>query len=335
MRILVTGGAGYLGSHVVLRLGELGHEITVLDDLSSGNLWAVLDGKVIEGDICCMEEVREALVSARAEVVVHLAARSDVRESMLDPIGFHRTNTVGTLNVAEASASHGVRHIVFSSSASVYGAPHMVPVTEETPPAPISTYGSSKAMGERILTDVAKSNGMMVAALRFFNVAGADRQGRIGEAGSVSWHLVKVACEAAVGLRDEVVIFGTDHATNDGTCVRDYVHVDDIATAHIAALDWLAGGGNSTAFNVGYGRGVSVREVIAKVKELSGVDFRVVEAERRDGDPPVLVADAERIRRDTGWTPQHDTLDEIIGTALAWERHYASSSRRIGKHDIR
>jgi len=327
MRVLITGGAGYLGSHVVLRLAELGHETIVLDDLSSGNRWAVLKGQVIEGDIRSLNTVHEALVSARAEAVFHLAARSDVRESMRDPVGFHRTNTVGTLNVAEASASLGIRHIVFSSSASVYGAPREVPVTEETPPAPISAYGSSKVMSERVLADVAEANGMTVAALRFFNVAGADRQSRIGEAGPVSWHLIKVACEAAVGLRDEVVIFGTDHATHDGTCVRDYVHVDDVVTAHIAALDWLAGGGNSTAFNVGYGRGVSVREVIAKVKELSGVDFRVVEADRREGDPPVLVADADRIRRVTGWNPQYGTLDEIVGTAMAWERAHKKRIR--------
>ena len=327
MNILVTGGAGYIGSHVVIELIELGHEVTVLDNLSSGHPWAVQQGHLIKGDIRDPEAIRNAIHHARAEAVIHLAALSDLRASLKDPIAFHQTNTVGTFNIANACMRQGINKLIYSSSAAVYGIPISVPVKEEARIMPVTPYGTSKAMGEQILTEVSNVSDMTVISLRYFNVAGADPKGRIGEAVPNSWHLVKVACEAALGLRGEVSIYGTDYETRDGTCIRDYVHVADVASAHVAALNWSKDLGKFRDFNVGYGHGFSVREIISRVKACSGVDFNVTETSRRTGDPPTLIAAVDRIKDELSWKSRFDSLDEIVSSALDWERKYLGCRR--------
>jgi len=319
VKILVTGGAGYVGSQLMLHLKDCGHDIAVLDDLSSGHSWEFLRGALIEGDVRDLGTVVEAIRLIQAEAVVHLAGVSNLRESVINPSKHFRTNVLGTLNVAEACASCSVRYLVFSSSAAVYGAPSTIPISEDSPIAPINPYGVSKAMAETVLREIGATASFRFVALRYFNVAGADSEARVGEAMPGAWHLIKVACEAAVGLRDEVKIFGTDFETPDGTCVRDFVHVEDVASAHLSALNYLASGGESCAMNVGYGRGVSVREVVNTVRRYAHGSFRVVEASRRPGDPPTLVADSTKLKTRCGWVPKYESLEAIIGSALAWE----------------
>ena len=332
MNILVTGGAGYVGSHVVIELIELGHEVTVLDNLSSGHQWAVQQGQLIKGDIRDPEAIRNAIEYARAEAVIHLAALSDLRASLSNPVAFHQTNTVGTLNVASACMSQGIKKLIFSSSAAVYGIPTSLPVTEEARTVPVTPYGTSKAMGEQILSEISNASDVTVINLRYFNVAGADPRGRVGEAIPNSWHLVKVACEAALGLRREVSIYGTDYETPDGTCIRDYVHVADVASAHVAALDWPKSSGEFRNFNIGYGHGFSVREIISKVKDYSDVDFHVTETRRRTGEPPILIAAVDRIRDELAWESRFDSLEEIVASALDWERKYIECKRQGHDH---
>jgi UDP-glucose 4-epimerase len=321
LRILVTGGAGYIGCQVVLRLSELGHDVTTFDNLSSGRRETSPAGDFIVGDIRQAAEIGQALRQCDAEAVFHLAAASDLRESIRDPKKYAANNIQGTKNVAEACLEAGVRRLVFSSSAAVYGAPGADPAAETSPLRPLSPYGDSKLAGERILADCAARSDLTYVALRFFNVAGADPAGRCGESTPQAWHLIKLACQAATGSRrDGLTIFGADHPTDDGTCVRDYVHVDDVAQAHIKSLDYLVGGGIPEILNVGYGHGASVRQIVDRTKTISGREFAVRIGAARQGDPPILVADAGKIRQVLGWAPDHDDLDVIIRSALAWEK---------------
>jgi UDP-glucose 4-epimerase len=318
--ILVTGGAGYIGSHVVLQLAQAGENVIVLDDLSSGFADAVIGAELVVGNVGDMPTVTELLRTRGIDTVLHFAARTIVPESVADPLRYYANNTCATRNLLECCARASVKHIVFSSTAAVYGVPADGHAREDTPTAPINPYGTSKLMSEWMLRDLAAAGGPRYVALRYFNVAGCDLQGRIGQSTRNATLLVKVACEAALGKRPHVAIFGTDYATPDGTGVRDYIHVEDLASAHLDALAYLRGGGASTTLNCGYGHGYSVREVLAAVGKAHGAPVPAVEHPRRAGDPPALVAHAQRIRQTLGWQPRHDDLDLIARTALAWER---------------
>jgi len=318
--ILVTGGAGYIGSHVVLQLRERGERVVVLDDLSRGFRQAVLDTPLVVGKVGDADTVRRLLKDHGVDTVMHFAAYTIVPESVSEPLKYYGNNTCSTRTLLECCVEAGVRHFVFSSTAAVYGIPATGVAAEDTPTAPINPYGASKLMSEWMLASVAQATPLTYAALRYFNVAGSDARGRIGQATPNATLLVKVACEAAAGRRDDVAIFGTDYPTEDGTGVRDYIHVEDLATAHLDALSWLRRGGASTTLNVGYGHGYSVRQVLASVERVSGKRLKVREVPRRPGDPPTLVARAERIRSQLGWQPRFDDLDTIVRTAYAWEQ---------------
>jgi len=318
--ILVTGGAGYIGSHALLRLRERNFPAVVLDDLSTGREDAVLHGTFICGDVGDMDLVQRIIREHRIDLVMHFAAKTVVPESVEDPLLYYSENTSKTRNLIECCANNGVRHFVFSSTAAVYGIPPGGIAREDTPLKPINPYGSSKEMSERMLDDIAAVTPMRHVTLRYFNVAGSDLQGRIGQSKQGCTLLTKVACEAAMGRRTHVNIYGDDYDTPDGTGVRDYVHVDDIARAHVAAVDYLLQGGESVTLNCGYGHGYSVREVMDTMQRIHGrpIDIRV--ETRRPGDPPTLIADAARIRTVLGWQPEHDDLEEILQSALDWER---------------
>jgi UDP-glucose 4-epimerase len=318
--ILVTGGAGYIGSHVVLQLRERGERVVVLDDLSRGFRQAVLDAPLVVGKVGDTGTVSRLLKDHGVDTVMHFAAYTIVPESVSEPLKYYGNNTCSTRALLECCVDAGVRHFVFSSTAAVYGIPATGVAAEDTPTAPINPYGASKLMSEWMLASVAQATPLTYAALRYFNVAGSDARGRIGQATPNATLLVKVACEAAAGRRDEVAIFGTDYPTEDGTGVRDYIHVEDLATAHLDALSWLRRGEASTILNVGYGHGYSVRQVLQSVERVSGKRLKVREAPRRPGDPPTLVARAERIRSQLGWQPRLDNLDTIVRTAYAWEQ---------------
>ena len=320
-RLLVTGGAGYIGSHVTRLLVETGDQVAVYDNLSSGHAWAVLPGaELIVGDLGDRLPLEALFAERRFDAVLHFAAHIDVAESVREPAKYYSNNVVNALGLFKLAAQHGVGCVIFSSTAAVYGEPADALIDETAPLAPINPYGASKMMAERILTDIAAASGQRYAILRYFNVAGADPGGRIGQATPGSQHLIRVACEAALGLRREMRINGTDYPTPDGTCVRDFIHVDDLARAHLAALDYLDAGGDSVVLNCGYGRGASVRAVLDTVRRVSGVDFPVESGPRRPGDPAALVADSARIRQLLGWQPHHDDLEFIIRTAWAWEK---------------
>jgi UDP-glucose 4-epimerase len=321
MQVLVTGGAGYIGSHVVLALGEAGHSVVVLDDFSTGRREAIPDGVVlVEGHAGDGELTTEIIESHRIEAVIHFAGSIVVPESVRRPLDYYQNNTCTSRNLLASCVAQGVRHFVFSSTAAVYGSPARVPVTEDTPTAPINPYGASKLMTEWMLRDTAAAHDLTYAALRYFNVAGADPQGRAGQSTPFATHLIKVACEAAVGRREQVELFGDDYDTPDGTCIRDYIHVSDLADAHVKAVEYLAAGGRNVVLNCGYGRGHSVREVLASVQRRAAKPFDVKQATRRPGDPAVLVADATRLRETLRWQPRFADLDAIVETALAWER---------------
>lgn len=324
--ILVTGGAGYIGSHVVRQLGEKGEDVIVLDDLSTGFAPAVLHGRLIEGSTGDRGLVSELLREYRVDTVMHFAAKTIVPESVADPLKYYRNNTCNTEALLECCADAGVKHFVFSSTAAVYGMPSAGVAQEDTPTAPINPYGTSKLMSEWMLRDLSAATPLRHVALRYFNVAGADPGGRIGQSTAKATLLTKVACEAAIGKRSHVSIFGTDYPTPDGTGVRDYIHVEDLASAHLRALAYLRDGGESVTLNCGYGHGYSVREVLQMVERVADVKLDIREEARRAGDPPSLVAKADRVRSLLGWKPQHDDLEEIVTTALAWERKMAGAA---------
>ena len=324
MAVLVTGGAGYIGSHMVCELTDRGEETHVVDDLSTGFRWAVAPkARLTVGDIADEALVGALIDKHRIDAIIHFAGSIVVPDSITDPLGYYLNNTVRSRALLATAIRHKVRHFIFSSTAAVYGIPAMSPVYEDTPLAPISPYGSSKMMTEIMLRDTAAAHKLGYAALRYFNVAGADPEGRTGQSTPRATHLIKVAAQAALGQRPHLEIFGTDYGTPDGTCIRGYIHVSDLVRAHSAALDHLRKGGENLTVNCGYGRGYSVREVIAAVKKASGKDFKVKEAGRRDGDPPELVAGNRRILKAIKWRPRYDNLDFIVETALEWERRLA------------
>ena len=321
MSILVTGGAGYIGSHMALELLDAGEKVVVLDNLSTGFRWAVPDkATLVVGDFGDTDLVTETLARYDIEEIIHFAAKIVVPESVSDPLGYYLNNTAKARGLLECAVDSGVKHFIFSSTAAVYGDPEQNPVTEDERLKPISPYGRSKLMVEWMLEDTAKATPLSYVALRYFNVAGADPQGRSGQSTPNATHLIKVAVQTALGMRKGMDVYGVDYATPDGSCLRDYIHVTDLARAHLDALRHLRGGGDSLVCNVGYQRGYSVLEVIDVVKKVSGVDFPVKIVGRRPGDPAAIVASNERIRTKLGWTPQHDNLEEIVRQALDWER---------------
>jgi len=321
MAVLVTGGAGYIGSHMVLALVDAGEEVVVLDDLSTGFARAVHPKALfVQGDVADEALVGELIAKHGIDAVIHFAARIVVPDSVSDPLGYYLSNTVKSRALLAATIAAGVKRFVFSSTAAVYGMPAENPVRENAPTYPMSPYGTSKLMTEWMLRDAAAAHGINYVALRYFNVAGADPQGRSGQSTANATHLIKVACETALGKRNRMEVFGTDYPTADGTCVRDYIHVTDLVAAHLDALRHLGAGGGSLTLNCGYGRGYSVLDVIDTMKRLSGKDFPVFYAPRRPGDPAAIVAGADRIRAELGWQPKLDNLSTIITHALAWER---------------
>lgn len=322
MRILVTGGAGYIGSHVVKALGDEGYEVVVYDNLSTGNRWAVLHGRLVEGDLCDVQKLSSVLGDFNPHAVMHFAASIVVNESVREPLKYYYNNTSNTINLLLAMNKHNIRNFIFSSTAAVYGIPDTLPVCENAPMNPINPYGVSKMMNELILRDLAYSDERFrYVSLRYFNVAGADSLCRIGQAYKDPTHLITRALKTAKGQFQKLEIFGTDYPTPDGTCIRDYIHVEDLANAHILALNYLLDGGSSAVFNCGYGHGHSVREVVAKAKSVTGVDFQVIETDRREGDPPVLVSDNKKIMRVLNWIPRYDDLGYIIESAWRWEKN--------------
>jgi UDP-glucose 4-epimerase len=317
--ILVTGGAGYIGSHVVLQLRERGESVVVLDDLSRGFRQSVGDTALVVGDIADRPLVAGLLRDHGVDTVMHFAAFTIVPESVRDPLKYYANNVCGTRNLLQCCAESGVRQFVFSSSAAVYGTPAGELAAEDSPTAPINPYGTSKLVSEWMLRDLAGASELRYVALRYFNVAGSDMGGRIGQATPGATLLIKVASEASVGKRAHVSVFGTDYPTPDGTGVRDYIHVEDLAAAHLAALDHLRHAGASAVLNCGYGHGYSVRQVLDSVQRVSGRPLVIREEPRRAGDPAVLVARADRIRALLGWAPKLDDLDTIVRSSLAWE----------------
>ena len=318
--ILVTGGAGYIGSHVARQLGERGENVVVLDNLSSGSREAVLTGTFVLGNVGDRALTERVMTEHRIDAVMHFAAHTVVPESVRDPLKYYGNNTCATRNLLESAAAAGVKHFVFSSTAAVYGMPASGVADEQTELRPINPYGSSKLMSEMMLRDLSAATALRHVILRYFNVAGCDPEGRIGQSTPNATLLIKVACEHAVGKRTELGIFGTDYPTPDGTGIRDYIHVEDLAAAHLHALDYLRAGGVSETLNCGYGRGYSVREVIDAVARISGAPLRVIEHPRRAGDPPMLIARSDRLKAVLGWQPRYDDLDFIVRTALAWEQ---------------
>ncbi len=317
MKVLVTGGAGYIGSHMVKMLGSMGHEVVTYDNLSTGNKDAVLYGRLVVGDLLEKEKLRQVLMDFRPHVVVHFAAKISVPESVKDPITYYENNFCGTLNLLSAMEEAKVKHMIFSSTAAVYGIPKRIPMAEEDPTHPINPYGRSKLFAEQAIKD----SGVSFIILRYFNVAGADPEGKLGENSKEAFHLIHRALKVAKGEIPYMEVYGTDYPTPDGTCIRDYIHVTDLIQAHIDAMEYLLDGGKSDVFNVGYGRGYSVLDVIKAVKEITGVDFEVRLAGRREGDPPVLIADRRKIKS-IGWRPLYNDLKFVIGTAWNWEKNY-------------
>jgi UDP-glucose 4-epimerase len=328
MTILVTGGAGYIGSHMVHELVGAGEKVVVLDNLATGFDWAVAEGvPLIIGDTGDQPLVSSLIAEHQIEAIIHFAASTVVPESVSEPLAYYRNNTVNSRALIETAVKGGVKHFIFSSTAAVYGNPERMPVKEDAPTVPMSPYGWSKLMTETMLRDAGFAHGLGYVILRYFNVAGADPKLRTGQSTRHATHLIKVATEAALGQRPKIDVFGTDFPTPDGTGVRDYIHVSDLARAHSDALRHLRAGGESLTLNCGYGHGFSVLEVIDTVKRVSGVDFRVETAPRRPGDPAQVVAAADQARALLGWRPQLDDLATIVAHALAWQKKLVTRNR--------
>ncbi len=329
MSVLVTGGAGYIGSHMVLALHDAGRDVVVVDNLSTGYRFLVPDGvPLIIGDVGDQALIAKTIKDHNVDAVVHFAGSIIVPESVSDPLSYYENNTVKSRALIAACVKSGIGAFLFSSTAAVYGIPEESPAYEDAHLAPISPYGASKLMTEWMLRDTAAAHDFNYVALRYFNVAGADPKGRSGQSGPEATHLIKIASQAALGTRDHMQVFGKDYDTPDGTCVRDYIHVSDLIAAHIDALAYLQNGGESNVFNCGYGQGYSVLEVIAAVEQAAGKRLDVRDAPRRAGDPPSLVAGAEKIREALGWQPKHNDLDKIVSSALAWEKSLPEISSR-------
>lgn len=319
MKIFVTGGAGYIGSHVILALGKEGHEIVVYDNLSTGHKEAVLYGRLFKGDLADRKLLQEILGDFKPDAVIHFAASIQVGESVLKPLLYYRNNVVNTLNLLEVMQECRIKNFLYSSTAAVYGIPEKIPIDETAALQPINPYGASKVMVEQILGDLVASDNFRYCALRYFNAAGADPEGRIGQAYKESTHLITRALKVALGEYPSLSIYGTDYPTPDGTCIRDYIHVGDLAYAHVLALNYLTEARESATMNCGYGHGFSVREVVAAARKVTGINFAVEETTRRAGDPSQVVADSTKLRRLTGWNPEYDDLEFIIETAWKWE----------------
>ncbi len=318
-KVLITGGAGYIGSHTVKKLGESGYEIVIYDNLSTGSVDAVLYGELIQGELSNSEQLAQVFAQHKFDAVLHFAASISVPESLEKPLAYYHNNTCNVINVLQCCEEFGVNQFVFSSTAAVYGEIKDYPVQETASTLPINPYGKSKLMSERIICDYAQSSELKYVILRYFNVAGADSSGKIGQMGKAA-HLIRVGCDAALSIRPSARIFGTDYLTPDGTGIRDYIHVEDLAAAHVDALAYLETESTSQVLNCGYGTGYSVREVLSKIQEISGVDFPIEETPRRQGDPACVVASGDKIRKVIGWQPQHNSLDKIVGSALEWEK---------------
>ena len=322
MAVLVTGGAGYIGSHMVLALTDAGEDVVVLDNLTTGFAWAIApQAKLVKGDIADEALVGKIIAEHKVQAIIHFAGSIVVPDSVTDPLGYYLNNTVRSRALMDAAVKAGVKTFIFSSTAAVYGNPLTMPVFETETPTPISPYGTSKLMTELMLRDSHHAYGLNYIALRYFNVAGADPKGRTGQSTPQATHLIKVACQTALGQRKSMDVFGTDYATPDGTCLRDYIHVSDLIAAHMDALAHLRKGGESGIFNCGYGKGYSVLEVIKAVEKASGGPVNHRLAPRRAGDPAAIIAGADRVRSILGWQPKHNDLDFIVQSALAWERH--------------
>jgi UDP-glucose 4-epimerase len=325
MTILVTGGAGYIGSHMVHELIDAGESAVVLDNLSTGFRYLVPNPvPVVVGSTGDRDLVGQLIATHRIDAIIHFAASLIVPDSLRDPLGYYHNNTMNTGLLLDAAVAGGVRHLIFSSTAAVYGNAARVPIRETDPANPISPYGTSKLMSEIMLHDAARAHDLRFVALRYFNVAGADPKLRTGQVTPAATHLIKVAVETALGKRDKIDVYGTNYPTPDGTCIRDYIHVSDLVRAHTAALGYLRRGGTNATFNCGYGHGLSVLEVLTAARRVSGRNFPVVMAGRRPGDPAELVADVSRIHAALDWRPLYDDLDTIVSHALAWERRLAS-----------
>ena len=320
MKIIITGGAGYIGSHVVKELGKAGHDLIIYDNLVTGHEWAVLYGKLVKGDLNDVTLLNNVINDFNPDAVIHFAGFIQVEESVRKPMKYYRNNVVNTVNLLNAMISNKIKYLIFSSSCSVYGIPEIMPINEMTPLNPINPYGASKAMVERILRDLSKvKEEFEYISLRYFNVAGADPDGSIGYAYPDPIHIVQRALKVALNQFDKLLVYGTDYPTPDGTCIRDYIHVSDLAEVHVIALNHLLETRTSDIFNCGYGYGVSVKEVIDSVKRITDIDFKVEEIGRRVGDPPILVADNSKLKECTGWIPKYNNLEFIIKTAWEWE----------------
>ena len=328
MTILVTGGAGYIGSHTVKKLGEAGYEVVVYDNLSTGCADAVLYGELVEGELNDQSSLEKVFARYQFDAVLHFAASISVPESLEQPLSYYYNNTCNVVNLLQCCQKFAVNKFVFSSTAAVYGEIQDYPVSETSPTLPINPYGRSKLMSENIIRDYARSSELKYVILRYFNVAGADSSGKIGQMGKAA-HLIRVGCDAALGIRPNATIFGTDYPTADGTGIRDYIHVEDLAAAHVDALAYLRSHSTSQILNCGYGNGYSVREVLSKIQEISGVNFPIVETPRRKGDPACVVASGDKVRQVLSWQPQHDSIDKIVGSALAWEKQKLSPLNQV------
>jgi UDP-glucose 4-epimerase len=326
MKILITGGAGYIGSHMVALLGEKGFEILVYDNLSTGYRDSLLFGKLVVGDLIDKALLKKTLREFKPDAVMHFAALIQVGESVREPLKYYRNNSVNTVNLLETMMDEGVRNFIFSSTAAVYGHPKRMPIIEGETIHPINPYGSAKAFVEQVLQDLSLTKEFRYVSLRYFNAAGADPQTRIGERHDPETHLIPLVLKAARGERENVVIYGTDYPTPDGTCIRDYIHVMDLVDAHILALQYLFDGNKSDVFNCGYGHGYSVRQVLDVARSVTGIDFPVKESQRREGDAPILVADSAKLKQGLDWKPRYDDLKYIVKTAWDWENKFGVRS---------